>query len=472
MVSMAAAKFWKPHGYQWRAGTFAVSRPGAALFLDPGLGKTSITLAALNGLLRCGFSRRALIVAPLRPVYSTWPAEIAKWAQFKGLRFSIIHGTPEQRTAALLSDADIYLTNPAGVNWLAEKEQERFIDFDFLAVDESTKFKSPKVKTKKKKPTQWAALKSLLPGFKRRLILTGTPMPNTMIDLWTQIYICDFGERLGRTVTAYREEFFEPGPEYRTWHLKYGAKEEIENRIADIALVLKARDNLEMPDLMFNDIYVKLPPPIRKAYNKLNRELVFEIEKHSIEELAANAGSKYNMSRQVANGGLYYDRDNLDGRKQAHVHDAKIDAVEDLSEELNGKPLMVVYHFEHELNRLRQRFGDVPAICGGVSALKTDNIVRQWNAREIPILLCQPQAMAHGLNMQDGGRNQCWLGLTDNLEDYLQTIARLWRQGQTGGVTIHRVLAEGTVDDRMRLRTEEKEKEQDSFTKSLIEKQR
>lgn len=471
MVSMAP-QIWTPHDYQWRAGTFAAARPGAALFLDPGLGKTSITLAVINGLIRTGLIRRALVVAPLRPLYSTWPTEIARWSQFNGLRVSIIHGSPEDRTAALLTDADIYLINPAGVQWLAQEENDRFRDFGFLAVDESTKFKNPKVKAKKQEFSRWGSLRKILPEFKRRVILTGTPMPNTMIDLWTQIYICDFGERLGRTISAYRDEFFEPGPRFQTWHLKYGAKEEIEKRIADITLVLRARDNLEMPDLSFNDINVRLPPQIYRAYKKLDRELVFEMERFSLEELASNAGSKYNMTRQIANGGLYYDRDDPAGRKSAHVHDAKLDAIEDLAEELHGKPLMVVYHFEHELNRLRQRFGNVPAICGGVSASKTDGIVRQWNACEIPLLLCQPQAMSHGLNMQTGGRDQCWLGMTDNLENYLQTIARLWRQGQTGGVTVHRILAEGTVDQRMVQRSAEKEKEQDDFTQSLIDKQR
>lgn len=413
------SNIWTPHGYQRTAGAFALARPGSALFLDPGLGKTSISLAVINGLKRCGLSKRSLIVAPLRVVYSTWPAEVRKWAQFAGLRTSIIHGTPEQRTAAMVADADVYLTNPSTVPWLAKDKRKNLRDFDALFVDESTKFKNPTVKAKSIDPetgkanlTRWASLRKILPEFDRRTILTGTPMPNTMIDLWTQIYICDFGERLGRTISAYREKYFTPGPNYRKWNLKPFAQEEIQERIADIALVMDCRDLLEMPDLTFNDIRVRLPSDVQAAYNKLDRELYFE--SGSIEELAKNAGSKYNMARQIVNGGLYVERDSPAGRKKAHVHDAKIDAVEDLSEELNGKPLMIVYHFEHERDRLLKRFGNVPVIGGGGSPQATDKIVRDWNERRVPILLCQPQAMSHGLNMQDGGRNQAWLGITDD----------------------------------------------------------
>ena len=471
-------KLWTPHDYQVDAVKFAAARPAAGLFLDPGLGKTSISLSLVRGLMRTGLANRTLVVAPLRVCYATWPAEIAEWSQFAELRVSIVHGTPAQRLAALKVDADIYLINPEGVVWLS---QQNNLDFDTLIVDESTKFKSPKVRTKKRNPktnkfglTRFAALKKLRPMFKRRYILTGTPMPNSFIDLWSQIYVLDGGARLGRNITAYRERFFNPGRMPGQYHLKPGAKEEIESLIADIVLVMDCRDYLDMPSLIFNDIPVLLPPKVRAAYNRLEKELFFELDvcddsaMDEISELATNAGVKYGMARQIVNGGLYVDKTADGDRREAFTHSAKLDALEDLHEELSGKPLMAIFHYRHELNRLLKRFGDdTPVIAGGVDAKSVNRTVEAWNAGDVPLLLCQPQAMSHGLNMQHGGENQAWLGLTDDLDIYLQVIARLWRQGQKNGVRIHRILATDTIDEPMVARSDEKGQNQRSFLDAL-----
>ena len=473
-------KLWTPHNYQREAATFAAAREAAALFLDPGLGKTSISLCLIRGLIRAGVLgmirdgviRQVLVIAPLRVCYSVWPAEIREWRQFSGLRFSIVHGTPQQRADALKVDADIYLINPEGIPWLSEQSD---LSFDALIVDESTKFKSPKMRTKSKGVTRFAALKKLLPMFKRRYILTGTPTPKSLIDLWAQIYILDFGERLGKNITAFRKRWFNRGWMPGQYHLKPGAKEEIEAAIADIALVMDCRDLLDMPELITNDIFVELPPKVRTAYNRLEKELFFELDglgddyEGPISELAVNVGTKYGMARQVANGGLYVEKDAEGGRREAFTHSAKVDALQDLHEELNGKPLLVVFHYRHELKRLLKRFGkSTPVIAGGVPASDVNQIVDRWNAGKIPLLLCQPQAMSHGLNMQKGGNHMAWLGVTDDLEVYLQTIARLWRQGQTSGsVFVHRILAAKTVDEAMIDKSQEKDANQRSFIEAL-----
>ena len=438
-----------PHPYQTRGQKFLLANQRAGLFFDPGLGKTATTLAAINGLIRAGLVEKVLVVAPLRVIYSVWPAQVAHWQQFRGLRVSIVHGTKSERTEALRAPADIYLINPEGLQWLVEQKRP---DWQMLVVDESTKFKSSSAKCFK-------ALKTLLPEFDRRVILTGTPSPNGLEDLWAQIYLLDEGERLGKRVTHFRERFFHRGgfKNYQ-WIANPRSQQEIEARISDIVLRLDASDYLQMPELIVNDIEIDLPADIRKAYRQLERELFFSLEDK--ETQLTNAGSKYLLCRQIANGGLY-----LDGNAE-HVHQAKIEALESIADELGGKPLLVAYQFQHDLARLLA-WRYAPHIGGGVSPAITDRLVKQWNTGGLPLLYVQPQAMSHGLNMQGAGNDIVWFGLTDNLETYSQTNARIYRQGVKNNVRVHRLLAKGTVDMAMRKRIDNKEEAQKSLLDSL-----
>ncbi len=453
-----------PHQYQKQAARFAFDRPGCGLFLDPGLGKTAISLTVIRGLIAAGLVKRVLVIAPLRVCYSVWPKERSRWDQFKKLRCSIVHGSVSRRLKALHADSDIYLINPEGVDWLSKLEGQ---EFDLLIVDESTKFKNPSSK-------RFKALQKILPAIPRKMILSGTPSPNTLIDLWSQIFILDSGQRLEKRITHFHERYFYPGGyENREWFPKPGTKEAIESAIGDIVLRLDCRDLLDMPELIFNDIWVDLPGDVMTAYKRLERELFFSIESQAIDETAMSSSAKYLMCRQVANGGIYYYSPNggFEGsfvRRFGTPHNEKIEAIADLHEELNGKPLMVIFHFRHELQRLLERFGKkTPFIAGGVHPKTVDSICDRWNEGTIPLLLCQPQSMSHGLNLQSGGNDICWFGMTDDLEQYLQTNARLWRQGVVGGVRIHRVLAKNTVDIAIRNRIDRKESLQQSLLDAL-----
>ncbi len=438
-----------PHPYQLRGMQFLLANKRAGLFFDPGLGKTATTLSAINGLLRAGLVEKVLVVAPLRVIYSVWPAQVAHWQQFNSLRVSIVHGTRAERTAALRAPADVYAVNPEGLQWLVEQERP---NWQMLVVDESTKFKSPKAKCFK-------ALKEMLPEFDRRVILTGTPSPNGLEDLWAQIYLLDEGERLGKRITHFRERFFHRGG-FRgyEWAPNPRSQQEIEARISDIVLRLDAADYLQMPELITNDVEIDLPADIRKAYRQLEKELLFALG--DTEAQTTSAGAKYLMCRQVANGGLY-----VDGTAE-HVHQAKIEALESFHDELGGKPLLVAYQFQHDLERLKA-WQDAPHIGGGVSPAITDRLVKQWNTGGLPMLYVQPQAMSHGLNMQGAGNDIVWFGLTDNLETYSQTNARIYRQGVRNNVRVHRLLAKGTVDMAMRRRIDNKEEAQKSLLDSL-----
>ena len=441
---------FNPHPYQQRGVKFLLANKRAGLFFDPGLGKTATTLAAINGLKRAGMVDKVLIVAPLRVVYSVWPAQVALWQQFRNLRVSIIHGNQSARREALRAPADIYLVNPEGLQWLSEQETP---DWQMLVVDESTKFKSASAKCFK-------SLKTMLPQFDRRVILTGTPSPNGLEDLWSQIYLLDEGERLGKRITHYRERFFYRGG-FRgyEWVAHRTSQKEIEQRIADIVLRLDASDYLQMPELIVNDVEIDLPGNVLTAYRQLEKELLFALE--DAEKQTTNAGAKYLLCRQVANGGIY-DED----RVAQHIHTAKLDALESIYEELQSKPLLVVYQFNHDLQRLRA-WQRAPAICGETSPAEADKIIRDWNAGTLPLLYVQPQAMSHGLNMQGAGNDIVWFGLTDNLETYLQTNARIYRQGVKNNVRVHRLLCKRTVDMLMRKRIDNKEESQKSLLDSL-----
>lgn len=423
---------WNPHKYQRKAVKFVIQQGAAALFLDPGLGKTSIFLAAVKILKKEKLINKVLIIAPLRVCYLVWPKEVVKWHDFKDLKVQILHGKDKEKN--LYKEADIYLINPEGLTWLVTHNLKK-LGFDMLGIDESSKFKAANTK-------RFKQLKLLLPIFRRRVIMTGTPSPNGMMDLFSQIFILDGGAALGRFITHYRNNYFYPtGFGGYEWKLQNGAEQKIQNAIKPLVLRMEAKDYLELPELIENNIYVELPAEARHAYKEMEDELFVDLAKGDI--VAANAAAASMKCRQIANGGVY-DEDR--GVHQLHME--KAEAVKDLIEELQGTPALVAYDFEHDLGRLQKVLGkNVPYIGGGVSPKRSQEIEKAWNAGEIPVLLGHPASVAHGLNLQNAGNHVIWHSLTWNFENYDQFNKRILRQGSKHKkVFVHHIIAEKTVD--------------------------
>lgn len=458
---------FKPHTYQQTAIDFLLTRlylddePGAGLFLDPGLGKTSITLETLWQMRRRHAFKKALIVAPLRVCYSVWPKEIAKWGY--PLRSVIVHGDAKARQNALYKNADIYLINPEGLLWLARQYDTRLrcrMQFDWLVVDESTKFKNWSARRTR-------AIHRLCKGFKKRLILTGTPAPKSYEDLVAQTFIIDEGKALGDEIGKFRNAYCARGGyEGRGFNVLENRYPEIEQRIAPMILTMRCEDHLDMPRRLDHFIEVELPPKIRKAYDEIEAQLFALLESGERLE-ASNAGHKYSLCRQIANGGAYEDDILFGGRRTIHAHDAKTEALVDLADELNGKPLLVAYQFDHDADRLSKAFPDAPVIRGGLSPKKSDAILERWNKGDLQVLLVQPQALSHGANMQFGGSDLAWYGHTDQLEVFQQFNARLWRQGQAAAVRFHHVQAARTVDLAVWDRLQSKDETQEGLLTAL-----
>ena len=428
---------WTPHTYQRNAVKFLLQHPHGALFLDPGLGKTSIVLEALKLLKHRDMLQSALVIAPLRVCHSVWPAEVAKWLNFEGLKIEVLHGA--HKAKALARKADIYCINPEGLQWLVAQNDFKRRRFDALVIDESSRFKAGNT-------LRFRTLKRVLHKFARRWILTGTPAPNGMMDLFSQVYIMDQGEALGKYITQYRKEYFESVG--FNWVLQKGAEERIQERIRPISLSLSARDYLELPDEVVKTVWVELPPSARRVYDELESQFLTELDSGA-RVTAVSAGVAAGKCRQVANGGLYLEQETpSQTRVTETIHNAKIEALRDLVDECAGQPVLVAYEFAHDLARLRAEFGrDTPAIGGGVSMKETQGIVAAWNAGRVPVLLGQPQAMAHGLNMQGGGNHVAWFSLPWNLELYTQFNQRVLRQGSKHArMFIYHIAARQTVD--------------------------
>jgi SNF2 family DNA or RNA helicase len=443
---------YAPYPFQAKAIQMICSNPGTAMLLDPGMGKTAIALAAHLVLQHHKAIQATLVIVPLRPLYLTWPAEIKKWEQFNHLKVSIIHGTPKERLAALAAKADIYLINPENTDWLFNLSDHVIQMFgtkpELLIVDESTRFKNPSSK-------RFKALKHMLPFFKRRLILTGTPAPQSIEDMFAQMQIVDDGQRLGRYITYFRKQFMEPeeirvggGKTVTKWYPKGDADIAVSTKIADIALRLQAEDYLSMPAISYNVIPVELPGYARGTYEQLSKELVAKTNGNAV-LTAANAAAAVMKLRQITNGWAYHE-----GGESAFVHNAKVNALAELVEEMQGTPLLVAVAFLHEVPAIKEALEDVlppgqqvPYLGGGVTRAAADKIIEDWNAGKLPVLLAHPTSVAHGLNLQAGGHAVCWFGLTWNLEEHIQFNARVYRQGQTKPVVIHYLTAQGTVDE-------------------------
>lgn len=437
---------YSPHNYQTYATDFIVGHPEAAVFLDMGLGKSVITLTALLDLCLDRFEiAKVLVIAPLRVARDTWTAELQKWDHLKCFTYATVIGSVSEREAALRKKAHIYLINRENVSWLIEESGFPF-DFDMIVIDELSSFKSYQAK-------RFRSLLRVRPTVKRIVGLTGTPAGNGLTDLWAEFRILDLGKRLGRFITHYRNRYFLPDKRNGMTVYSYkplpGAEDAIYRQISDITVSMKAVDHLDMPECIFNDVTVSLSEEERQKYDTLRNDLILSLGEDEID--ASNAASLSNKLSQMANGAVYGED------KTVHrIHDRKLDALEDLIEAANGKPVLVAYWYWHDLERIRTRF------C--VREIRTPTDISDWNAGKIPVAVIHPASAGHGLNLQAGGSTLIWFGLTWSLELYLQTNARLWRQGQTAKtVVIHRIVAEGTVDELMLKALDRKERSQNSL---------
>ncbi|MDB2108613.1 DEAD/DEAH box helicase [Clostridium paraputrificum] len=431
---------YRPHDYQTYATNFVLEHPVAAVLLEMGLGKSVITLTAINDLLYNSFEvRKVLVIAPLRVARDTWPAEIEKWDHLKDITYSVVIGTERERKAALRTKASIYLINRENVDWLINKSGFPF-DFDMVVIDELSSFKSGTAK-------RFKSLLKVRPKVKRIVGLTGTPSSNGLMDLWAEFRILDMGERLERYITHYRMNFFVPDKRNQQMIFSYkprpGAEDAIYRLISDITISMKSADFLKMPECIINEVEVHLSEEERSVYEELRQDMVVSLGEEEID--AVNAAALSGKLLQMANGAIYNEE-----KEVFHIHDRKLDALEDLIEGANGKPVLVAYWYNHDLERIKKRFK--------VREIKTSKDIKDWNNGDIPVAVIHPASAGHGLNLQSGGSTLIWFGLTWSLELYQQTNARLYRQGQNDTVVIHHIIAKDTIDeDVMRaLRLKEK----------------
>lgn len=441
---------YHPHEYQTHCTEFILEKTSAGLFLDMGLGKSVITLTALVDLLHDRFEvSKVLVIAPLRVANTTWLDEVLKWKHLNNLRVSRVLGSAKNRTMALYKKADIYTINRENVPWLVEFYKNDW-PFDMVIIDELSSFKSPSAK-------RFRALKKIRHKIKRIVGLTGTPAPNGLLDIWSQIYLLDGGERLGRTFSGYRGRYFHPqkyvnGGIPTDYALNDDAEDKIYDKISDICISMKALEYLKMPEIIFNKVEVELSEKEMKLYRKLERDLLLPLEGSDVD--AANAAVLSNKLLQMSGGTVY------DEYGDVHqIHDRKLDALEDLVEAANGKPVLIYYGFRHERDRIKERFyaGDI----------NTSEDIARWNRGEMKIALCHPASAGHGLNLQEGGSTIIWFSVTWSLELYQQVNARLWRQGQKQTVVIHHILAKDTIDHRVMMALDNKDTGQNALIEAV-----
>lgn len=409
---------------------------------------------AFKILKQKGLVNKGLIIAPLRPCYKVWPDECKKWADFADITYTIVHGGSKE--AALAKDVDLYIVNPEGIKWLFDPKRKK-PEFDVLIVDESTKFKNSTTQ-------RFRALKPFLHLFTRRWILTGTPVPNGLMDLFGQVYILDLGSSLGRFITHYRQKFFVPsGYGGYDWKLREGADEEIIEAISPLILQLSAEEYLEMPDLIYKDVKISLSPSAKKLYSELDEEFTTLLD--DTELTALNAAAVGTKLRQIANGAIY-----TAGKEWKPVHDEKLDALESLLEELNGHSVLLLYEFDHDRERIVSRFGDIPCLTG-LSGPRLDKTIDGFNNGNVPVLMGHPASMGHGLNLQGNCHHIIWFGIPWNLEHYDQAVARVYRQGQSSKkVFVYHIVAENTKDEDVQLVLSRKDRTQQDILQSLANK--
>lgn len=437
------------HNYQNYAKNFILAHKVSALFLDCGLGKTITTLTAINELMYDSFEiSKVLIIAPLRVAQSTWKDEIEKWDHLNLLRYSVAVGDEKERLKALKQTSDIYIINRENVDWLVTKSGIDF-NFDMLIIDELSSFKSHISK-------RFKSLLKIRPYFERVVGLTGTPSSNGLMDLWAEFRVLDLGERLGRYITHYRNEYFLPdkrnGAVIFSYKPQPNAEERIYRRLADMTISMKSTEYLKMPELILNEIEINLDEEDQIKYKKFKKEMVMTIQEKEID--AINAASLSNKLIQLANGSIY-DED----KKFYEVHNKKLDKLEEIIESANGKPVLVAYWFKADKERIEKRFK--------VREIKTADDIKQWNKGMIDLALIHPASAGHGLNLQSGGSTLVWFSLTWSLELYQQTNARLYRQGQKDTVVIHHLITKNTIDEDIMKSLKRKDKTQEALMKAV-----
>lgn len=441
---------YQPHEYQQYATDFIIKNPTAAVFLEMGLGKSVIALTAILELCLERFEiSRVLVIAPLRVARDTWPAEIQKWDHLKDLTYSVAVGTANERRAALRQKTFVHIINRENVQWLIEDSCIPW-QYDMVVIDELSSFKSHQSK-------RFKSLMRARPGVRRMVGLTGTPSSNGLMDLWSEFRVLDMGKRLGRFITHYREQFFEPdrrnGMQVFSYRPRAGAEREIYRRIGDITISMRSADYLKMPECVMNTVPVKLNSTEFEVYEEMESKMVTELD--GVEIDAVNAAALTGKLCQLANGAIYTPDGNT-----VFFHERKLDALEDLIEGANGKPVLVAYWYKHDLARIQERFK--------VRELKSSKDITDWNAGKIPVAVIHPASAGHGLNLQAGGSMLIWFGLTWSLELYQQTNARLWRQGQQAEtVVIHHIITRGTVDEDVMQSLSEKDRSQASLMRAV-----
>ena len=449
---------YKPHEYQIRAQEFIEEHPAAGLFLDMGLGKTVITLSAIYDLMYERFEvAKVLVIAPLRVAQDTWGREVDKWDHLKHLKIAKILGNADERIAALWeNDVDIFVINRENVVWLVEFLEEHRIrwPFDMVVIDELSSFKNNQAK-------RFKALRKVRPMIDRIVGLTGTPAANSLMDLWAEMYLLDRGERLGATITSYRANWFMPaygsGSVVYKWKARRGAMEEITRRISDITVSMRSEDYLELPDLIESTISVELDDKAQRAYESMEHDCLLPFEDDEI--TAFDAAAVMSKLLQLSNG-FIYDEDH--GARE--IHDAKMDALDELIEAADG-PVLVYYIFTHDRDRILQRYKEA-------RVLESDQDIKAWNDGEVDLLIAHPASAGYGLNLQDGGHIMIWIGLPWSLEQYLQAVARLQRQGQQHPVMVYHILAKGTVDEQVEKSLQGKDMTQNTLLEILKDRKK
>ena len=444
------------HNYQVVAKDFIISHPNAAVILDMGMGKTATTLSAVNELMFDRFEvTKVLVIAPLRVANTVWSDEIEQWAELRHLRYSKIVGTPKQRKVALQKDADIYIVNRENLPWLVEQCSPYF-KWDMVVIDELSSFKSWQSK-------RFKAFMAMRPYMKRIVGLTGTPSSNGLMDLFAEFKVIDGGERLGRFIGEFRSRYFEEGRRngnivYEYIPMDY-AECQIQDKISDITISMKALDYLDMPELISTKKLVRMSEKEKEKYSQFKKEYVLS-ELDGLEVTAANAASLTNKLVQLSNGAVYSDDHTV-----VALHEQKLDALEDILESANGEPVLVAYWFKHDLARI---LGRLEKLNVKSRVLKTEEDIREWNKGNVPVGLLHPAGAGHGLNLQKGGHHLVWFGLTWSLELYQQTNARLWRQGQEAEtVVIQHIVTEGTIDEEILKALENKDAQQERLIEAV-----
>lgn len=448
-----------PQSYQTPATNFVVKTPRCAIHIDMGLGKTVAVLTAIKQLYETYAIRGVIVFAPIRVATLTWPDEIAKWDHLKGLDFCVLRGTKTERLKMLAERHFIYLTNYELMDWVNDymRDNRDNLPWDTCVLDESSKMKSASSQRFK---TIRNALVS--PLFDRVIEMTGTPMPEKYEDLWSQFYLLDAGERLSPYVTHFRAKYFIQS-QFSLYDrkLRPGADREIQKKIADITMALRAKDWLNLPDVIENNVLINLPERAQAIYDKMEKEMVVAINEKEI--MAGSAAIVSEKCRQIASGGLYHE----DGTTEM-IHTAKMDELAEIVEDTD-EPILAAFWYRHEAVEIKRRFKNAPILGPGMKDADASRIVKEWNAKKHKLLFMHPASVGHGINLQHGGRILVWITIPWSNEMYAQTVARLQRMGQTKPVLVHRLIAKGTVDELVVKAVKTKEASQAALLKALVE---